>query len=104
MSWWNSAYPISTFFLVLTGIIMHNLSYFDYLLYSAIISIIISIICLLILPRFTIYSLSQQHGQEQIDKQMEQSIVLNMFDICSNNKLFITMMIIAAMDSMLLFQ
>ena len=102
MSWWNSAYPMSTFFLVLTGIIIHNLSYFDYLLYSAIISIIISIICLLILPRFTIYSLSQQHGQEQIDKQMEQSIVWNMFDICANNKRFITMMIIAAMDSMLL--
>ena len=104
MSWWNSAYPISTFFLVITGVIIHNLSYFDYLLYSAIIAISISIICLLILPKFTIYSLSNgdRNHKENIDKQMEQNIVYNMFDICSNNKLFITMMIIAAMDSMIL--
>lgn len=101
MSWWNTSYPISTFFLVITGVIIHNLSYFDYLLYSAIISIAVAIVCIFILPRFTIYSLSQEH-RTNIDKQIKQNIVWNMFDICSNNKSFLCMMIIAAMDSLIL--
>merc|ERR1712154_505869 len=50
MTLWNSTYPISTFFLVITGFIMQSLSYFDYLLFSAIISIVFGCICLCMLP------------------------------------------------------
>ncbi len=60
ITWWNSSYPISTFYLVITGVIIHNLSYFDYLLYSAMIALIIGSICLFIIPSCTIYSLRRK--------------------------------------------
>eukprot|EP01084_Bolivina_argentea_P150274 262449_1 len=101
ITWWNSAYPISTFCLVITGVIIHNLSYFDYLLYSAMIALVIGSICLFILPSCSIYSLSIEN-RIKIDKQISQSIFLNIFDICANNKIFICMMCTAAMDAMLL--
>ena len=76
---------------------MHKLSYFDYLLLSAIVSICIGLICLLILPPVSIYSLSQQSD----DKASERSVVCNVFGLCSSNKIFVCMMSCAAMDALL---
>eukprot|EP01084_Bolivina_argentea_P124275 220218_1 len=98
---WNTTYPLSTFFLVIAGVIIHHLSYFDYLLMSAIVAACTSVLCLCVLPSPSIYSLSTEN-KNMIDAQLKQSVVSNVFNLCTNNKLFICMMCCSAMDAMLL--
>ena len=100
MTLWNSAYPLSTLSLIVAGSIIDHLTYFQYLLCSAMWSIGIAVICILTLPSFTVYALSRGN-RARIDVNMQQSQWQNVFALCSRNSIFIAMMTVAALDSML---